>query len=186
MDVIKKVVAALLASSIVTLCRNLCKALKCLTGGNRNPDLSDIFHVYYLTNVCRSEALPKPIWKHGLEQLEVKRRTVKGKRSVRDDPADACDYTIVGEIRHGKMVLVDGCNKDAANFAHILYSDLSYTRRLVGIWLGIGAGMTVTAGAIILSKTMMTEEELNRASSTALGFLTQGTFTDGQGPTDSR
>lgn len=180
MEIIQKVIAGLLTSGIVSFFRGQCELLqRRLWNRTEYGELSTQFHVYYLTNVRRNEPLSKPIWKHGLEHLKVTKRTVKGMRSVNDDPADVCDYTIIGEIRHNKMVLIDVCDKEQANFAYTLYSDLAYTRRLVGIWLGTGADMKVTAGAIILSKTTMTEDELNRSSSLALRFLARGAFIDG-------
>lgn len=150
------------------------KQTKCEALSGAKKDFGESFNVYYLTHRRRDEILAQPIWKHGLETLIVEGRSVRGKRSVDDDPLDACTYTIKGEIRNGKMILTDECDTDPNDFACIVYPNHRPMQR-VGIWVGPGTQVGIAAGPIVLTKAVMTEDSLNEAAR-ALQFLDRGTL----------
>jgi len=124
--------------------------------------LNGEWHLYFLTR--DAYVGDEPIWIHGLQELQViHNNQVVGSTKIIDHPSSELHYEVHGEIRYGRMIITDNCIQDETEFASVILPNLRSATLLQGIWTGFDNNVHLISAPVILSRSEMTEDELNEA-----------------------
>lgn len=108
----------------------------------------------------------KPYWFHGKQTLNISKNLVTGSTKFDDkSPMAGLTSKLQGEIRAGKMIVLDVCVQDETEFASVIYPNLRSDQLLVGTWNGLDNLLRPIAAPAILSRKELTDEQLNEALS---------------------
>lgn len=121
--------------------------------------LNGKWHLYWLSYVPSNPS--DPFWMHGLQELQVDRNFVTGTTQFVGHPVLSLHSNLQGEIRAGRMIILDVCVEDETEFASVIYPNLRSNTLLVGIWNGLDNLLRPSAAPTILSRDELSEEELN-------------------------
>lgn len=128
--------------------------------GEPYSNLAGTWYEYHLT---RDQSLGQtPFWARHEEQLDIQEGQFVSGRSINLGHPARLQYSIKGEIRHGKMLLTYDCMQDPTEFVTIIYPDLLNRESLIGAWMGFDYQRNPAGGPIILSRQQRTTEELNQ------------------------
>ena len=97
----------------------------------------------------------------GLQELHIDRNFVTGTTQFVGHPVLSLHSNLQGEIRAGKMIILDICIEDKTEFASVIYPNLRSSTLLVGIWNGLDNLLRPIAAPTILSREELSDEELN-------------------------
>ena len=100
---------------------------------------------------------------HGLQELKVEKNLVQGKTEFVGHPALTTSSILRGEIRSGKMIILDLYSGDETEFASNIYPNLRSSKYLVGIWNGLDNLLRPIAAPCILIRDEADADKLNKA-----------------------
>jgi len=121
--------------------------------------LNGKWHLYWLSYAPSN--LSEPFWMQGLQELHIDKNFVTGTTQFVGHPVLSLHSNLQGEIRAGKMIILDVCIEDKTEFASVIYPNLRSSTLLVGIWNGLDNLLRPIAAPTILSREELSDEELN-------------------------
>lgn len=122
--------------------------------------LNGKWHLYWLSYAPSNPS--EPVWMHGLQELQVEKNLVRGKTQFVEHPMLSTYSTLRGEIRSGRMIVLDLYSGDETEFASVIYPNLRSGKLLVGIWNGLDNLLRPIAAPAILIRDEADAQKLNK------------------------
>ncbi len=126
---------------------------------------------HYLSYLDKST----PCWLEGNQEVEVYDKFIQGTTTLSEHPRGPHRFALHGEIRDGKLIIIDSSTQDSSEFASIIFPDLRSREVLIGIWVGFDNNRNLIAAPVIWSKNPMEVDEMNKLiKSSPMNLVTTG------------
>ena len=123
--------------------------------------LNGIWHQYHLS--YDTSLSPDHFWTHHIENYSVhKSKIVEGTSENKYHPTKKIKYKLMGEIKHGRMILTLQNVNDPTDFGTMIYPNLLSGNIITGIIVGFDFQSRIYVAPLILSEKELDIDTLNK------------------------